>query len=334
MEKARATRQGSTRAAVPGHSTSTRSLGASGSRLRLSLLPKDAADRPSSPSPDTPGDDVVPATVQPSFDALELLGPSLSEVLTFVNPPQPRRLQESQQDATNGGEPTAEDNQSHSGSSSSLAAAGDASAKFDLRLSRSAVLGKLADPSVDNARKTQEYFAKLLSRIQCEATGLVLLHDATVVIFLETTAEQFLAILKQLQQQRIIEASSMKVLASCDDHGVRILQGLYFKKIVLNRSDACEWTDDLAPQCVVETFLNLIKFTKKIGPMPPAEIRKCLTNLSNTDQTFLPSNDLVLWLLSRDELMALDEFLGFFDIPVAVKLESERVWPVHPLIHY
>ncbi|KAE8885523.1 hypothetical protein PF005_g24397 [Phytophthora fragariae] len=334
MEKARATRQGSTRAAVPGHSASTRSLGASGSRLRLSLLPKDAADRPSSPSPDTPGDDAVSATAQPSFDALELLGPSLSEVLTFVNPPQPRRLQEAQQDATSGGEPTAEDNQSHHGSSSSSLAAADASAKFDLRLSRSAVLGKLADPSVDNARKTQEYFAKLLSRIQCEATGLVLLHDATVVIFLETTAEQFLAILKQLQQQRIIEASSMKVLASCDDHGVRILQGLYFKKIVLNRSDAGEWTDDSAPQCVVETFLNLIKFTKKIGPMPPAEIRKCLTNLSNTDQTFLPSNDLVLWLLSRDELMALDEFLGFFDIPVAVELESERVWPVHPLIHY
>ncbi|EGZ15214.1 hypothetical protein PHYSODRAFT_508340 [Phytophthora sojae] len=298
-------------------------------------MPRDGADRPSSPGPDTPEKVVAAAVSEPSFDALELLGPSLSEVLTFVNPPQPRRLQEAQQDATNGGESTAEDNQSHHGSSSSsLAATTDASAKFDLRLSRSAVLGKLADPSADNACKTQEYFAKLLSRIQCEATGLVLLHDATVVIFLETTAEHFLILLKQLQHQRIIEASSMKVLASCDDHGVRILQGLYFKKITLNRSDAGEWTDDSAPQCVVETFLSLIKFLKKIGPMPPAEIRKCLTNLSNTDQTFLPSNDLVLWLLSRDELMTLDEYLDVFDSPVAVELESERVWPVHPLIHY
>eukprot|EP00644_Phytophthora_capsici_P000577 jgi/Phyca11/531060/estExt2_fgenesh1_pm.C_PHYCAscaffold_930003 len=258
-----------------------------------------------------------------NFDALELLGPSLSQVLTLVNPPQPRKLQE-----TSGGESTAENNQS----SSSLNA--KTSAKFDLRLSRSAVLGKLTDPTIDNARKTQEYFAKLLSKIQCEATGLVLLHDATVVIFLETTAEQFVAILKQLQQQRLIDASSMKVLANCDDHGDRILQGLYFKKIVMTRNDSSDWTDDSAAQCIVETFLNLLKFIKKIGPMPPGDIRKCLTNLSNTDQSFLPPNDLVLWLLGREELMTLDEYVNFVDNPVAVELQSERVWPVHPIIQY
>ncbi|KAH7491156.1 hypothetical protein PRIC1_009833 [Phytophthora ramorum] len=319
MEKPRVNRQASAR--VPGRSSSTQSLGNSGSRPRLPKDDKTSQDAANSTS---------------AFDALELLGPSLSEVLTFVNPPQPRRVLESQQDAgegTNGGDLTVQDNQSHHGSSSSLSAV-KTSAKFDLRLSRSAVIGKLADPSADNARKTQEYFAKVLSKIQCEATGLVLLHEATVVIFLETTAEQFVALLKQLQQQRIIEASSMKILANSDDHGARILQGLYFKKIVLNRSDASEWTDDAAQQCVVETFLNLIKFVKKIGPMPPGEIRKCLTNLSNTDQSFLPSTDLVLWLIGRDELMTLEEYLGFFDKPVDVELESQRVWPVHPLIHY
>ncbi|RLN49578.1 hypothetical protein BBJ29_009250 [Phytophthora kernoviae] len=248
----------------------------------------------------------------------------------------PRRLQEAQQDAgedTRGGEPSGEDNQIRNSSNKSLSERNPLT-KFDLRLSRSAVLGKLVDATVDNARKTQEYFSKLLSKIQCEVTGLVLIHDATVVIFLETTAEQFVLILKQLQQQHIIDATSMKILANCDDNGVRILQGLYFKKIVINRSDAGEWSDDSAQQCVVDTFLSLIKFIKKIGPMPPGEIRKCLTNLSNTDQTFLPSNDLVLWLLGRDELMTLDEYFSFFDSPVAVELESERVWPVHRLIDY
>jgi len=274
--------------------------------------------------------DASASASQSAFDALELLGPSLSEVLTLVNPP--RRLQETQQEA---GEDTApDDNQSFHSSSSSLGSQAKLSAKFDVRLSRSAVLGKLADPAVDNARKTQEYFAKMLGKLQCEATGLVLLHDATIVLFLETTAEQFVAILKQLQQQRILDVGSMKILANCDDNGARILQGLYFKKIVVNRSDAGEWTDDSASQSVVETFLNLIKFVKKIGPMPPGEIRKCLTNLSNTDQSFLPPTDLVMWLLGLDELMTIDEYLGFFDSPVAVELESERVWPVHPLINY
>ncbi|KAG7380507.1 hypothetical protein PHYBOEH_011399 [Phytophthora boehmeriae] len=330
MEKQRVLRQPTTR--VPGLPTS--SSASLGGRGRLGTNDRQNHSRPdSADDPKT----TTKAAAQSSFDALELVGPSLSEVLTFVTPPQPRRVQESQQDAgedTRGGEPTAiEDHQTRSSSNKSLSE-GNPPAKFDLRLSRSAVLGKLVDATVDNARKTQEYFSKLLSKIQCEITGLVLIHDATVVIFLETTAEQFVRILKQLQQQRIIDATSMKILANCDDNGVRILQGLYFKKIVINRSEAGEWSDDSAQQCVVETFLSLIKFVKKIGPMPPAEIRKCLTTLSNTDQTFLPPNDLVLWLLGRDELMTIDEYLSFFDSPVAVELESERVWPVHRLIDY
>ncbi|KAF4028342.1 hypothetical protein GN244_ATG19985 [Phytophthora infestans] len=329
MEKARVNRQATARA--PGRPVSSHLLAGSGSRLRLPTAPKEA----NSPSPDTALHGAVTSSKSP-FDQLLLLGPSLSNVLTFVNPPQPRRLLETQQEAgeaSSGGDWTAQGNQSHHGSSSSLHDV-KPSAKFDLRLSRSAILGKLVDLSIDNARKTQEYFAKLLSKIQCEATGLVLLHDATVVIFLETTAEQFVIILKQLEQQRFIDANSLKILANCDDNGARILQGLYFKKIVLSRSDAADWTGDTAPQCIVETFLNLIKFVKKIGPMPPGEIRKCLNNLSNTDQTFLPSNDLVLWLLGREELMTIDEHLDFIDSHETVELESERVWPVHPLIHY
>ncbi|OWY93589.1 hypothetical protein PHMEG_00036959 [Phytophthora megakarya] len=314
MDKSRVHRQPSR---GPGRSASSQSLGNSGSHPHLNEA------RPPTQHAE---DDAVHATPA-AFDALELLGPSLAEVLTFVHPPQPRRLQ----DAQDAGDPTnGEANDDNQRSTNSLT---DKSAKFDLRLSRSALLGKLSDPSVDNARKTQEYFSKVLSKMQCEATGLVLLHDATIVVFLETTAEQFVAILKQLHLQRIIDPNSMKILANSDDHGVRILQGLYFKKIVHNRSDA-EWTEDAAPQCIVETFLNLIKFVRKIGPMPPNEIRKCLTNLSNTDQTFLPSNDLVLWLLNREELMTLDEYIEFFDKPIVVELESERVWPLHPLLHY
>ncbi|CEG49462.1 uncharacterized protein PHALS_07225 [Plasmopara halstedii] len=276
------------------------------------------------------------STSHPTFDVLELLGPSLSEVLTFVNPPKPRRLQETQQnvdEVSNGIETIVPGNQSCESSISSLINV-ESQSKFDLCLSRSAIIGELVDLSADNARKIQEYFAKMMSTIQCEATGLVLLHDATVVIFLETTAEQFILILKQLQQQPIVKVRSMKILANCDGHGVQILQGLYFKKIVINRSNKGDWTDDAPQQCIVDTFLNLIKFVKKIGPMLPGEIQKCLTNLSNTDQIFLPSNELVLWLLGREELMTLDEYLAFFDSPIAVELESDRVWPVRPLVYY
>lgn len=292
------------------------------------------------------------STSTSSFDKLELLGPSLLEVLTLVNPPKPRAQQEQEQQdlqMQQAGEDTTQDSgdfgasNQHTSSDASLSGSSNLyTAKFDTCVSRSVILGKISDASVDNSRKTQEYFAKILDKLKIEATGLVLLQESTIVLFLETTADQFLVLCRQLLQQKIIESASMRILASCDDNPARILQGLYFKKVTVNRpagggdssGSGSEWTDDTLTQHAVETFLNLIKFVKKIGPMAPAEIRKCLTNLSNTDQLFLPANDLVLWLLTREELMSLDEFLHIYDSPIAIELESERVWPVHPLIHY
>lgn len=291
-------------------------------------------------------------TTTSSFDKLEQLGPSLLEVLTFVNPPLPRTHQEQhdallQQQA--GDDPTQESGDSHhrasqqqflsdqsnNNSDASLATT-TTSVKFEPSVSRSAVMGKVADASVDNARKTQEYFAKILAKLEIEATGLVLLQDATILLYLETTAEQFLVLCRQLLLQKVIEPASMRVLASCDDLPVRLLHGLYFKKVSVTRQGGgeSEWTDESFQQLAVETFLNLVKFVKKIGLLSPAEIRKCLTNLTISDQMLLPANDLVLALLQRDEFMSLDEFLHVYDSPIELELESERVWPVHPLIHY
>lgn len=273
-----------------------------------------------------------------SFDALEVLGPSLLEVLTLVNPPQPRAHRDAQQQA---GEDTVQDdggNNQHVSSNEKLLPAAAENVKFEAGISRSAILGKVADASVDNSRKTQEYFAKILDKLQIEATGLVLLQESTVLLYVETTADQFLVVCRQLLQQKIIDAASMRVFASCDDNPGRILQGLYFKKVTLTArqggGDSNEWADDTFRQNAVETFLNLIKFVKKIGLMAPTEIRKCLTNLAISDQMLLPTNDLVLWLLTREEFMRLDEFLHVYDSPIEIELESERVWPVHPLLHY
>lgn len=333
MEQRQGTLRGSSR--VLGRAASVANARkATAAESRRALLAADAsaaslaqpADAASSAlGPPSPSSDAPTAV----FDALELLGPSLADVLTIVSPPVPKRLQEQQQ-------ATGEDLNDE-------AAASDpthppAPTKFDVCLSRSVVLGKVVDTAADNARRTQEYFAKLLDKLQLDATGLVLLQDSTVVVFLETTAEQFLQVLKQLQKQSILDAAAMRILASSDDHAERVLQGLYFKKVAVagrpGGDNNAELTDDSLRQSVVDTFLDLMKFVRKIGPMAPGEIRKCLTNLSMSDQMCLPSNDLVLALLAREELMTVDEYLEVFASPIAVELEAERVWPLHPLIQY
>ena len=208
--------------------------------------------------------DAQAAPVSSAFEKLDLLGPTLLDVLTLKNPPKLKRNQEDFPPATFDDDANATGDQFSPETDQK-------NAKFDVSISRSVILGRLVDPSVDNSRKTQEWFAKMLESIKCDATGLVLLQDASVVVFLETTSDHFLAICKQLRTQTaLFDAASMRILGSCDDNPARILQGLYFKKVVINRtSDGADRTDDSVRQHVVDAFLNLVKFMKKIGPMQP-----------------------------------------------------------------
>lgn len=278
------------------------------------------------------------ATPSVTFDELEMLGPSLLQVLTLVRPPVPRS-QQGQQDPQVEAAPDEnadESTTSEGGNGSETEATDTVDAKFDTCITRSAVLGKLVDPTAENARKIQEHLAALIPTLERDATGVILLLEATVVMWLETTSADFITICRGLQQQRIVELTSMKVLASCDDNCTRVLQGLYFRKISLTKAaaDAGEWTEDGLRQLAVDTFLNLVKFAKRLGSLQPADIRKALTTLSNTDQMLLPSNELVLWFLQRDDVMPLQEFLEIFDTPIVVELESERVWPAYPILRY
>ena len=50
------------------------------------------------------------------------------------------------------------------------------------------------------------------------------------------------------------------------------------------------------------------------------------TNSSNFADS-MPSNERVDQLLDIPELPSLDAFLGIFDTPVDIIMESERVWP-------
>ncbi|KAJ0405253.1 hypothetical protein P43SY_006938 [Pythium insidiosum] len=272
------------------------------------------------------------------FDALEKLGPSLLDVLTYVRPPEPSSMKQSDELPSTQQEPGEDAGESNSADYDTSELTATTDAKFDVCITRAAVIGRVVDPSADNARKTQEFFAKMLEQLQCEVTGLVLLQDSTFVLFLETTSDEMLSVFRCLHdQQRVLDVASIRVLASCDDNPVRILQGLYFKKVTINNSSggsSSDWTDDSLRTLTVDAFLNLVKFVKKLGPMAPAEIRKVLSNLSNSDQTLLPSNELLLWFIGREDILTLADFLELFAEPIMLELESERVWPVHPLLQY
>jgi hypothetical protein len=192
----------------------------------------------------------------------ELLGPSLLEVLTLKNPPRPYK-NESDKEQQEQNERD-ENNDTNSNNNNK-----EEESKLEVGLSRSTIIGKLVDSTIDNTKKVQEYFAKMLESLRCDATGLVLLQEHTIVIFIESSSDQFLEICKELlKKQNIINPMSLKVLGSCDDNANRILQGLYFKKVSITKtSENSERTDETVRQHVVEAFLNLVKFIKKIGPM-------------------------------------------------------------------
>jgi len=64
------------------------------------------------------------------------------------------------------------------------------------------------------------------------------------------------------------------------------------------------------------------------------EAKKILSSLSTSDQALIPSNSFLLQAVDCEYLMSLEDFLEVYKDPITVDLESERVWPIHPLFTY
>ncbi|RHY31810.1 hypothetical protein DYB32_003129 [Aphanomyces invadans] len=191
--------------------------------------------------------------------------------------------------------------------------------------SRSAFVARLHETLVgqDCTKRIQEFFATTLQKLECDASGLVLIQDTSVCVFLESTSAQFTDFCAELRSFSAL--TDVKIIATCDDNATRLMKSLYFKKLSITKP--VDDADEL--QVAKDVFFNLITLMRRLGATPAA-----LATPSNSDLQLMPSNEVVTFLAKRDALMTLDEFHDIYKAPISIELESERVWPIHPLFTY
>ncbi|KAF0753683.1 hypothetical protein DYB30_000222 [Aphanomyces astaci] len=196
--------------------------------------------------------------------------------------------------------------------------------------SRSAVVARVHESLVgqDCSKRVQEFFVSTLQKLECDASGLVLVQDSSVCVILESTSDQFTDLCSELRSFSVL--IDVKVLATCDDNATRLMKSLYFKKLSIAKpvDDADEF------QLAKDVVFNLVTLMRRFGAMPASTIKKTLAAPSNSDLMLMPSNDTVVFLAKHESLMSLDEFLDIYKAPISIELESERVWPIHPLFTY
>ncbi|KAG9416697.1 hypothetical protein AC1031_001077 [Aphanomyces cochlioides] len=196
--------------------------------------------------------------------------------------------------------------------------------------SRSSLVARLHESTAgqDCTKCIQEFIISTLQKLQCDASGIVLVQDSAVCIVFESSSDDFTSFCSELRQLSIL--TDVRVLATCDDNEQRLMQSLYFKKISVSKP--IDESDEV--QVIQDIFCNLVSLMRRLGSMSAANIKKALANPSNSDLMLMPSNEALLFLAKCDALMTLDEYHDNYAAPIFVELESERVWPIHPLFTY
>ena len=135
--------------------------------------------------------------------------------------------------------------------------------------SRSSFCARLCDDiqGNDSAKIIQDFCAKALKKLNCDASGFMLIQDSTICAFLESSSEQFTEFCVELQKFTGIE--STRIIATCDDNPTRLMQSLFFKRVTLGKSSDGELTDDNVEQTLFDIVSNLVAFAKRLGAMQP-----------------------------------------------------------------
>ncbi|CCI50129.1 unnamed protein product, partial [Albugo candida] len=134
-----------------------------------------------------------------------------------------------------------------------------------------------------------------------------------------------------------LDYESMRILGSCDDNPLRLLEEMNYRKGASTRthkrddSTTSSDQDNRHYMQIAEAFINVVKFIRWMSNFSKEERWKSTNKNLSIDQASLPSDSLIAWLLEQDDLMALSEFIQTFDEPISYCFESERIWPVPTL---
>ncbi|OQR80675.1 hypothetical protein THRCLA_11952, partial [Thraustotheca clavata] len=129
---------------------------------------------------------------------------------------------------------------------------------------RSCLVARFPETDADGTKKIQDFFTKTVEMLNCDASGLLLMQEGTLCALLECTADQFSEICVEIRDFKYL--SDVKVVATCDDNSTKLLQSIYFRKLLISRpTDVNDGDITLASSTM---FFNLITLARRLGSQP------------------------------------------------------------------
>lgn len=189
---------------------------------------------------------------------------------------------------------------------------------------------KLAD--ANNLGEVKTMIKGIFREIGTAFPGLVFIQEDSALVYLESSSEEAIAFLKSLNTRDLMH--SVRIIASCDDMPEQLLHSFYIRKIALGKAAELEIDDTNYAKVSYDVYAKFQEFIKVLSELPEDQVNKSLDNVSKLYKDYIPSNHDILAYTECEFIPDIKLFLELFDEPLSTALESDKIFPIVPLISY
>lgn len=220
------------------------------------------------------------------FNTYEELGPSLAEALRYKEVSTPLKMQTLNSTESAENLERSIESQSQSQSQASALTQRD----IAVGVTRSIAIGRIQQSSVDILSFVEDFFTQLIAQLKLNATGFCYLQESTFLVYLETPPDTFARVCRSLSQlpvcfprvAKYLDYESMRILGSCDDNPLRLLQEMNYRKGASTRthkpddSTTSSDQDNRHYMQIAEAFINVVKFIRWMSNFSKVRIVFCI----------------------------------------------------------
>jgi len=184
------------------------------------------------------------------------------------------------------------------------------------------------------------YHERLLKNIQNvnqtePVTGLLLVYFKHLVHVMETSTDVITDVIQDLKHNKASSdgfIEDAKILVISHDIQSRLYQQWSFRQldIVSARVEGYD-SSDSTEKIVTDLITQILKLGNALAKQPKLNLKNVMDSLHEKLPDLLPQQGVLHYLLEDDDpcVVSLDEYLGLYEQPYDITLESEElVWPL------
>lgn len=193
-------------------------------------------------------------------------------------------------------------------------------------ISRTIVIG------THRSLKLSSIQSMIQSVIHPSATGLVIVQDSSVILYLESSSDDSIHALSQLKRQK--ELHNLCILCSNDNCEKQCFKDFYGIQLSGTKPVETEVDPDDVAKIVFDLCEKMFQISEKYMKLSTKKVAGAMEQFEKNYRHLLPSTDLIVALTNSGTLLTIEECHHVYGRSLTIELESEQEWPLYPLLTY